>query len=86
MAACTPRYQIVCPPDNPDRLQYTPDRPWPRGTRRKFRVDFVADNATIVFDEDGKPSDLLVHMSLEARQKLQSRRLTPKSHVHASDE
>lgn len=82
--SCTPRYQIVCPVDNPDRLQYTPDRPWPRG--RKLKVDFVADNATVVFDEDGRPSDLLVHMSLEARQKLQSRRLTPKSHVHASDE
>ena len=83
---CIPRYKITCPADNPDRLQYTPDRPWPSGTKRKHHVEFLPDNATVVFDEDGRPSDLLLQMSLEARAKLQSRRQTPRSNVLASDE
>ena len=83
---CIPHYSVICPPDNPDRLQYTPDRKWPTGLKKRFHVNFLPDNTTIVFDEDGKPSDLFLHMNAEARAKLQSRRQTPRSNVLASDE
>jgi hypothetical protein len=84
--ACIARYKVTALPDNPDRLQYTPDRKWPSGGKRQYRVDFVSDHATVVFDEDGKPSDLFLQMNAEARAKLQSRRQTPRSHALASDE
>ena len=83
---CIPRYKISFAPDNPDRLQYTPDRPWPAGTKRGFSVNFLPDNTTVVFDEEGKPCELFMHMNDEARSHLQSRRQTPRSNVLASDD
>lgn len=85
-AVCIPHYKISFSPDNPDRLQYTPDRPWPAGHKRRFNVNFMPDNNTVVFDEEGKPSELFLHMNEEARTRLQSRRQTPRSNVLASDD
>lgn len=84
--ACIPRYKVVSPPDNPDRLQYTPDCKWPSGKKRQYRVNFETDPATMVFDEDGKPCELFQQMNEDARAKLQSRRQTPRSLALASDE
>lgn len=83
---CYPKFRVTFPAENPDRLMYTPDRPWPSGGKRSYRVNFLPDNTTVVFDEDGRPSDLLIHMNMEARKKLQSRRQTPRSHALASEE
>jgi hypothetical protein len=86
MSTCIARYTVSAQPENPDRLNYTPDRKWPSGGKRQYRVNFDSDHATIVFDEDGKPSELFLHMNAESRAKLQSRRQTPRSHALASDE
>lgn len=84
---CTPRYIIRVPDDlNPDRLLYIPQRAWPNPARRQLRVNFHTATQTIEFDENGKPIDLKNDISPEARIKLQSRRETPRSHMHASDE
>ena len=84
---CTPRYTIrVIDDSNPDRVLYEPLVVWPRRLRRHLNVNFTPNVTTIVFDENGKPTDIKMYTSPEARQKIHTRRETPKSNVHASDE
>ena len=75
MSRVFPKYSVTVG-DSFDRLQYTPDRPWPvrrSGVHIRFLDPIVVD-----FNERSRPSELLNHLTQQARHKIQARRQTPR--------
>ena len=86
MSLVHPKYHVVLTDLARDRMTYTPDRPWPDPQRSVLRVNFAQDTFTVYFDENGRPSDLRMQLTVNAKQKIRSRRMTPRSEVHPSDD
>lgn len=80
MSTVFPAYTVVYPEVGSDRQAFTPKRSWPDVTRQQLTVKFDhGQSLTIVFDESNRASDVQHEMTVQARQKIRSRRLTPKS-------
>jgi hypothetical protein len=76
-----PAYTIVQPDQTKDRRFYQIIRPArnPNGNRRHVYWENTADGPHVIYyDTDGKPSDVGYQISLLSRQKLVTRRKTPR--------
>ena len=73
-----PGYSVSCPQPGSDRQTFTPKIAWPDPSRARLNVKFDADVLTVNFDEAGRACDVDHQMSVQARQKIRSRRQTPK--------
>ena len=61
-----------------DRLRYESERPWPNPGRKHLRINFSENVQVVNFDEWGRPSDVGHEITMQARQKIRSRRQTPR--------
>ena len=73
-----PVFSVTESADEPDQLQYVPDRPWPVPRPRDQRIT-IGQSDIVTFDAAGKPSDVRYAMSVVARERVQARRMTPKA-------
>ena len=80
-----PAYQVTYIDADADRLQYTPDRPWPNPGRSHLHIQFSDDTHTVYFDEKGRPSDVGQGITEQERQRIRTRRKTPRGSAHATD-
>ena len=78
MAVVFPGYSTSFPQAGSDRQAFVPKIPWPDPRRANLSVKFDADVLTVNFDESGRACDVEHQMTTEARQKIRSRRQTPK--------
>ena len=86
MSEVFPAYNVVFPEAGIDRQVFTPKRAWPDASRAHLRVQFDQSNSlTIVFDEAGRACDVEHQMTMQARQKIRSRRQTPKGSTLPSE-
>lgn len=72
-----PKYNVT--PFGTDQFTYTPTEPWPPPGRSSLKVKFDLDLITTIYDENDRPCDILTKLSETARQKLNSRRQTPRN-------
>lgn len=77
MSTVHPAY-VVKKETGSDRLIYVPTCPWPDLSRRALRVVLESDAFVVNFDDRGRPCDIHHHLSQQARQKIRSRRQTPR--------
>ena len=78
MSAVFPGYTVTFPEPGSDRQVFRPKRPWPDPARAHLNVSFEKEVFTINFDESGRACDVAHQMTFQARQKIRSRRQTPK--------
>lgn len=72
-----PSYTVK--PFGVDQFTYTPTERWPPPERASLKVKFDLDLITTIYDENDRPCDILNKLSETARQKLNSRRQTPRN-------
>lgn len=72
-----PKYKVI--PFGIDQFTYTPTEQWPLPNRSSVKITFDLDIVTTIYDEHDKPCDILSKLNETARQKLNSRRQTPRN-------
>jgi len=85
MSTVHPAY-VVKKETGSDRLSYIPTCTWPDPSRRALRVVLKSDAFVVNFDDRGRPCDIQHHLSQQARQKIRSRRQTPRGEALPDDE
>ena len=85
MSVIYPGYTVSLVEPGSDRQVFRAKIQWPHPSRSALTVKFDDDILTVNFDEAGRACDVEHSMTMQARQKIRSRRQTPKGQVLPSE-